>query len=374
MIILSGLVLAVKPDISISTTALYPRVGMLDADEATFWCSVLTYRQSFGSRLSLESQIEIGSETGSLPNPFRVYNLTAGFDLGKINLELGRIATWNSFISGRVDGAKFNYSLGKLGSLEVLGGFKAVSDFSDTAFVDKQLYLVSWSQGRLGNNRTVIFWTENDGAETNSYAGGSLTRPLPSDIKLYSNLAWSLTDSKAYQARVRLSKAFRQHTISAGFRQKRYLQADPYPWINRSITAAPIVTLGVTSRVGTRLIWWNQFVHRFSESNINYFRSTAAVGPYSLSFVGGYQDKQTLFGVSAGLRKPVSRVVTAGGSFSINARTYDDLIEPQKSIGLYGWTEWQPAPLMAIRIFGRFLRNPYYNYDTRGGVVINVAL
>lgn len=362
-----------EPSVNLATTIATPRVGMLQSDESTYWATTVNYDQRFGQKFRLESQFELGSETDLLPNPFRVYNLAANFELSKLNIRLGRLTHWSNLAIGRVDGIDIKYSLGKIGTLNFFGGFNAVTDFSDTAFTDKQMFLFSWGRGIIGKNQTVSFWSFNDGAETHTFTGLSIAQPL-AGFKINGAMAWSLSAGQLYHGRLRISRILGKHVVAVGFRQRRYLVANPYPWVDATTLSTPQTSVGVKSRLAKDLQWWNQLNYRSGENGSIYLRSTALWKIYSLSLVYGSYGNNTLTGVNLGLNTKLPGGLIAGGSVSLNAVDYDDLIEPQNSLGAYGWLGWKPAGKLSGRLFVRYHKNPYYKYDVRGGMVLNVAI
>ncbi|NQU27660.1 MAG: hypothetical protein HQ528_05175 [Candidatus Marinimicrobia bacterium] len=374
IVISSTQIFGSRPTVHLSTTALTPRVSMLEEDESTYWNSVLTYSQNFGSRLALESQFEVGSETGSLANPFRVYNLAARLNLGAHKVRLGRLAHWSSLSFGRVDGLDYTLKTTKAGSFKFIGGFNAVTDFSDTSFTDNTFILTGWSAGSMGNNLDLAYWLENDSEQSNSYVGVSGTKKLFMSIRLNGRLAWSISEGQVYHSRLRLSKSINKHTISIGFRQKRFLTGNPYPWVDDKVFSAPVFNLGLTSRLYQNLIWMNQLNYRLAEENIFYLHSSVTMKDISLALLVSSQGDERILGANIGAQKMLTKSLTLGGNVSANSVSYGDIIEPQKSTGLYYWLNWKPGATVSMRFFGRYYQNPYYKSDGRGGLVINVAL
>lgn len=371
---LTGILFGSKPVVNISATAVTPRFGMLEYEESTYWNSVVNYAQHFGRRFSVESQFEYGSETGSLPNPFRVYNLTTKLDLGRHALRIGRIAHWSRLSNARVDGVDYTLSTSKFGALRFLGGFNAVTDFSDTSFTDKIFILTSWSTGRIGNNADLAYWMEMDGEETNSYIGGSTSKKIFLDIRFTSTLAWSISTGQIYHGKIKLAKRFGKNVLTLGLRQKRFLIGEPYHWVDTSYNPSPVVNLGLTTRVGQDLIVWNQFNHRLNEDGVSYLRSTVLFDVYSITTIISTQGDKTLLGTSIGAKHSLTKNLNAGGSLALNTLSYGDIIEPAYSVGGYWWIAWQPADKISMRFFTRYYKSPYFKYDGRGGLVINVAI
>ncbi|MBC8400038.1 MAG: hypothetical protein H8E14_00970 [Candidatus Marinimicrobia bacterium] len=363
-----------QPQINLSTTYVTPRTSLLQYSESTYWNSVVNYSQQLGNRLSVESQFEYGSETGSLPNPFRIYNLTAKLDFGRHQMRLGRIAHWSALTFGRVDGLDYTLSTQNFGSLRLLGGFDAVTDFSDTSFTDKIFILGSWSAGRVGNNVDFSYWMELDGEETNSFIGVSTSKKLFFDIRFTGRLAWSITAEQVYHNKFKLAKRIGNNVLTVGLRQKRYLSDNPYPWVADGINPSPVLNFGVTSRFGRNLVLWNQLNHRLNEEGVSYFRSSALFNKYTITATFSSQGDKTLFGTSIGAKKAVTKNLDFSGSLSLNMLTYGDIVEPSNSIGGYWALCWQPSDKISIRIFTRYFKNPYFKYDSRGGLVINVVL
>ena len=374
IVISSTQIFGSRPTVHLSTTALMPRVSMLEEDETTYWNSVLTYSQDFGKALSLQTQMEVGSETGSLPNPFRVYNMTAQLNLGAHKIRLGRLAHWSSLAFGRVDGLDYTLKTKKAGSFKFIGGFNAVTDFSDTLFTDNTFILAGWGAGSMGNNLDLAYWLENDADQSTSYFGVSGTKKLFMSIRFNGRLAWSISEGQIYHSRLRLSKSINKHTISIGFRQKRFLTGNPYSWVDDKIVSAPVFNLGLTSRLLQNLIWLNQLNYRLAEENIFYLHSSVALKDISLALLMSSQGEESIVGVNLGAQKALTKALTLGGNVSANSVSYGDIIEPQKSTGLYYWLDWKPGATISMRFFGRYYQNPYYKSDGRGGLVINVAL
>lgn len=360
-------------DMSITTTTLTPRVSMLQAEEEFFWNSVLHYSQKFGKSFSFRTQMEFGSETASLPNPYRIYDLTIQYQLKNHTVALGRLTHWSNLVLAHVDGFKYQLDTKKLGSVIAFGGFDAVIDFSDTAFTDNKFFLLGWAKGQPGKAINFSFWNENHGEESSSFFGGGFRYRLPLDIRSSASLAFALADKQIYRTNLRLSKSLGKHTVSTGIRQRRYLTAEPYPWTDDKYSSPPQLHLGVNSRLGTRFFWFNQLNQRLGKA-VTYLRSSANYANYSLTLLLGKNGDQTITGLNLGARGKLASAISYGSSVGINSIGYSDIIEPVNSLGLYGYMTWNPADLISLRLFARYYQNPYYEYDLRGGMVLNVAL
>ena len=102
-----------KPNISISSSALYPRLSMMDTEEQTHWRSIFSYDQKFGNKVGIDGLFEYGSENNHFQNPFRVHHLTADLNFLGNEFSIGRIAIWNALQNARVDGAQLNIKTNK---------------------------------------------------------------------------------------------------------------------------------------------------------------------------------------------------------------------------------------------------------------------
>ena len=104
-----------KPKILFSSSAVYPRLSMMDAEENVHWRSLFSYDQGFGKAVAIDALFEYGSENDYFQNPFRVHHLTADINLWDHQLSIGRIAIWNALQNARIDGAKLDIKTNKFG-------------------------------------------------------------------------------------------------------------------------------------------------------------------------------------------------------------------------------------------------------------------
>ena len=72
---------ASKPNFKISSSALYPRLNMVDTEEQIHWRSLLSYDQKFGSKFNIDGLFEFGSENNHFKDPFRVHHFTVDLKL-----------------------------------------------------------------------------------------------------------------------------------------------------------------------------------------------------------------------------------------------------------------------------------------------------
>ena len=57
-----------KPKIHFSSSAVYPRLSMIDSEENLHWRSLLSYDQSFGKNIDVDALFEYGSENDHFQN------------------------------------------------------------------------------------------------------------------------------------------------------------------------------------------------------------------------------------------------------------------------------------------------------------------
>ena len=361
-----------KPNIKISSSALYPRLSMLDTDENMHWRSLLSYDQKFGSKLGIQGLFEYGSENDHFQNPFRVHHLIADLNLWNHQLVLGRIAIWNALQNARVDGAKLNINTNKFGTISLVGGLKAVTDFSDTLFTDNTYVMASWSKGRIGRNLAVSFWMKGDVDETHPFTGLDFTTSK-FGVRISNALSFDIGEAKLNYARIRLSKKLGNHTIGLGFRQKRFEHFSYFEVLSDKISIAPTITFDVNSLMSEKLLWRNQLSYRLAEEGKAFIVSSINYKKVQASFLGGLEGDNKLFGLILGASHRLSGPLSFGGSVALNALDYGDFADLKSSSGAYGWVGWQPKDFIMLKLYGRFSTNPYFKQDGRGGIIINVA-
>ena len=361
-----------KPNIKISSSALYPRLSMMDTEEQTHWRSLLSYDQKFGSKLGVNGLFEYGSENDHYRNPFRIHNLTADLNLWNHQLIIGRIAIWNALQNARVDGAKLDINTKKLGTLSLVGGLKAVTDFSDTLFADNTYFMVSWSKGRIGKNVAVSFWMNGDVDEIKPFAGLYFNTSR-FGIRISHAIAFDISETKLNYARIRISKRFGEHTVGLGFRQKRFEYYEYFESLSDKISITPTITFDVNSLISPRMLWRNQLSYRFAEEGKSFLVSSINYKKIQASLLGGLEGDNKMFGLILGATHRLSGPFSFGGSVALNALDYGDFADLRQSTGAYGWVGWQPKDFIMLKLFGRFSSNPYFEQDGRGGIIINVA-
>jgi hypothetical protein len=361
-----------KPNISISSSAMSPRLSLMDTEEQVHWRSLLSYDQKFGSKLGIDGLFEYGSENDHFRNPFRVHHLTAELNLGKHEFSIGRIAIWNALQNARVDGAKLNINTKKLGSLSLVGGLKAVTDFSDTLFTDNTYFMASWSKGRIGKNVVVSFWMKGDADDIHPFTG-LYFNTKKFGVRISNALAFDIGETKLNYGRIRISKKFGDHIVGLGFRQKRFEYFDQFETLSDNIGIAPTITFDVNSLMSEKFLWRNQLSYRVAEEGKGFIVSSVNFKKVQASFLGGLEGDNKMFGLILGATHRPSGPLSFGGSVAFNALDYGDFADLKSSSGAYGWVGWQPKDFIMLKLYGRFSTNSYFEQDGRGGVIINVA-
>ena len=367
-------VFGAKPKINFSSSALYPRLSMLDTDENMHWRSLLSYDQKFGNKLEIDALFEYGSENDHFQNPFRVHHLTADLSLGNHEFSIGRIAIWNALQNARVDGAQLNINTKKLGNLSLVGGLKAVTDFSDTLFTDNTYFMASWSKGRIGKNLALSFWMKGDADDINPYTGLQFNISK-FGIRFSNVLSFDIGEGVLDYAKIRASKRFGDHIVGLGFRQKRF---DAYKYFEifpnkDEVKIAPTITVDVNSLLSPKLLMRNQLAYRLGDEGKTFLISSINFKHISASLLAGTERDQLMYGLVLGASHRLSGPLSFGGSVSYNALDYGDFADLQRSTGAYGWVGWQPKDFIMLKLFGRFSNNSYFKQDGRGGIIINVA-
>jgi|GEM_PF-3599522 len=362
-----------KPTVKISSSALYPRLSMLDTDEEWQYRNLLSYDQQFGENLSVNTFVEYGSENNHFRNPFRVHHLTVDLKIKEHNFSVGRHAIWNALQNARVDGAKLDVNTKKFGSLSIVSGFKAVPDFSDTSFTDNTYFMTTWSKGRIGQNLALSFWVKGDDSNTNSFTGLQFnTKKF--DIRISNAIAVDINESKLNYAKIRLFKKFGKHTAGIGFRQKRFELYDYFESVNETGHIAPTISFNMNSLLSPVLFWRNQLSYRLGAESKTFLVSSMNYKKLALSLLGGIEHESIMYGLILGASHKLTEMFSMGGSVAFNASDYGDFADLRSSTGTYGWFGWQLNKHTNVKLFGRFLNNSYFKEDGRGGIVINVAL
>lgn len=361
-----------KPNISISSSAMSPRLSMMDTEEQIHWRSILSYDQKFGSKFGIDGLFEYGSENDHFRDPFRIHHLTADLNLGKHEISIGRIAIWNALQNARVDGAQLNINTEKSGTINLVGGFKAIVNFSDSLFTDNTYFMASWSKGRIGKNMSLSFWMKGDTEDVHPFTG-LYFNTSKFGIRISNALAFNIGETKLNYARIRISKKFGDHTVGFGFRQKRFEYFDQFETLSDKIAISPTITFDVNSLISEKFLWRNQLSYRLAEEGKSFIVSSVNYKKIQASFLGGLEGDNKMFGLILGATHRPNSPLSFGGSVALNALDYGDFADLKSSSGIYGWVGWQPKDFIMLKLYGRYSTNSYFEQDGRGGVIINVA-
>ncbi len=390
LLIITAALYAGKPDIFLSTSAVTPRIGMVEQEEQLHWRTLLGYNQQFGF-LTINSLAEYGTENNHFRNPFRLHTFNIGIHVGKSSLKVGRIAQWNAVNQGRIDGAELTVSAGRFGLFNILGGIEAVTDFSDTTiatFRDGQFYpnidgpedlleqlhiYGSWSKKKTHSSTALYGWIEGLDEDAEVFVGtGVHTRIF--GIRFSHTIVMNLNDSELTYARIRAGYKIGKNQLALNFRQKKYAGYQSWAWMDEPARIAPVTSLDVMTPLSKKIILWNQVGFRFSKNGNMFLRSTLKYDITQVSFLAGKVGETTMFGAIAGIQNRLKGALSYGGSLSFNAVDYGEIAELQNATGLYGWVGWSPVKLISIRVFGRMAMNPWFDTDGRGGVSIHATL
>lgn len=361
-----------KPNIKISSSALYPRLSMTDTEEQTYWRSIISYDQKLSNKIEIDGLFEYGSENDHFKNPLRVHHFTAKLKLSKHEFSIGRIAIWNALQNARVDGVQLNINTDKSGTISLVGGFKAIVNFSDSLFTDNTYFMASWSKGRIGKNFSLSFWMKGDSEDIHPFTG-LYFNTSKFGIRISNAIAFDIGESKLNYARIRFSKRFGDHTVGIGFRQKRFEYYSYFETLSDEISIAPTITFDVNSLMSEKFLWRNQLSYRLAEEGKSFLVSSINYKKVQASFLGGLEGDNKMYGLILGATQRLSGPFSFGGSVAFNALDYGDFADLKQSSGAYGWVGWQPKDFIMLKLFGRFSSNPYFEQDGRGGIIINVA-
>jgi hypothetical protein len=345
---------------------------ILETEDQLHWRSLLSYDQDFGENISVDALFEYGSENERFQNPFRVHHLTADLKLKNHQISIGRIPIWNALQHVRVDGGLLDIKTKNFGTLTLIGGLKAVTDFSDTLFAENTYVMAEWSKGRIGNNFAVSFWGKGDTEDFDPYTGIQFnTRKF--GVRFSYALAIDISEEKFNYQRLRISKKFRDHTVGLGFRQKRFELWEEFVELKNAIGISPTFTVDVNSIMSEKMLWRNQLSYRVGENGKTFIVSSMNFKKLFASMLGGFEGDNMEYGVILGASHELDGPLSFGGSVSLNAIDFGDFTDLESSTGAYGWIGWQPKDFIMLKLFGRFSNNSYFKQDGRGGIIINVA-
>ncbi|RMF09983.1 MAG: hypothetical protein D6762_02445 [Candidatus Neomarinimicrobiota bacterium] len=360
------------PSIQVYTTVLTPRLHLVETETTTAWRNLVVIRQPVGSRGEWFTSLEYGSENPYWQNAFRVHQLYWQQRSGAVKIRLGRLAQWDALQNLRIDGGELILSTRKWGSVRLLAGVKAVTDFSDTAFQDLPEWSLTWSKGNWGRNLEVSTWQKSFGHESRTFTGLSFHGRV---------LGWrwaqavsvDLTGSRLHHLRTRVSRRIGNRDIAFGFRQKRSVGGEVWSWVRDPIRSAPTVFLGC-GRERDQARIWQEVSYRFQHDVTWSWTGTVAWRSLQLSLVAGRRDLSRLVGTSLGYHRSLGKHLSSELTASWHAFAYGHLTAPSPSSLVREQLRWSVAPGIALVIFGQWAQNPYYISDGRGGVTLHVAL
>ncbi|NOZ74763.1 MAG: hypothetical protein GXO90_05215 [FCB group bacterium] len=361
-----------RPSIHLSSTLVTPRLHLTETEETTAWRNLLVIRQPVGSRSEIFTSLEYGSENPYWQNSFRVHQAYWRQRVGKSQLKLGRLTQWNALRNLRIDGGEIVIRTEKAGSLKLLAGVKAVTDFSDTTFMDYPEWSLSWAKGGWGRSLELSAWSEYLGTARRTFTG------ITYQWKVFGwrygqAVSFDLTEKQIHHFRARFSRTIGVRQWAFGFRQKRYVSGEIYPWIKESLRIAPTVFADVRrQRNGMQV--WNQITYRIQSEFSLVWTGTLERDGLSVSVLAGKRDKSTLTGATLGYQKTIGNSLTAEMTAAYHTFNYGAIAGPSPSSSLRGQIRWSAGPGFQVIFFGQWAQNPIYSVDGRGGVTIHVAL
>ena len=180
-------------------------------------------------------------------------------------------------------------------------------------------------------------------------------------------------EKQIHHFRARFSKPIGMRQWAFGFRQKRYVSGEIYPWIEESLRIAPTVFADVRRRRSGMQVW-NQITYRIqSEFSLVWTGSLEKDG-LRASILAGKRDKSTLMGTTLGYQQSIGRNLTAEMTAAYHSFRYGEIAAPSPSSSLRGQIQWSLNPGFQVIVFGQWAQNPIYSVDGRGGITIHVAL
>ncbi|MFQ6613798.1 MAG: hypothetical protein ACE5D1_03045 [Fidelibacterota bacterium] len=367
----SGL-FGIRPSVNLSSTLVTPRLHLTETEETTAWRNLLIVRQPIGDHNEVFTSLEYGSENPYWQNSFRIHQAYWRFRGEKIHLKLGRLTQWNSLRNLRVDGGEIVWRSKKAGNLKLLAGVRAVTDFSDTTFADYPEWSLSWAKGSWGRSLELSAWSEYLGTARRTFTGLTYQWKIVG-WRYGQALSFDLTAKHIHHFRARFSRMIGSRQWAFGFRQKRYVSGETYPWVEETMRIAPTVFVDCRRRHGGFQVW-NQVTYRLQRDVSLYWTGTLEKEGLSISVLAGKRDQSTLLGGTVGYRKSLGENLMADITASTHSFRYGDLAGPSPSSSVRGQIRWAVTPGVQILLFGQWAQNPIYSVDGRGGVTIHVAL
>ena len=354
-----------KPEIRVSYSAVSPQMYFIENelssdwqlfDNSLHWRTMVDYSQNFGHGLEVESLVEYGSENNHFEHPFRVHSAIGKFHHNNHKLKFGRFTHWSPLLKKRIDGAQYkNHS--KFGDISLLGGVVP----SHIEGIDGEtLFGLFWKKS---NFPKLGFWSTDA-----NYGGFSWNKTLFKKLRIASVFAWNFTESTINNARLLASYKLGNHRVQIQFRQ---FQIDPnfYPWVEKSVTTDPLLSVGVHSKFCFPILLSYRFGYRFTYETNWFYQTTMRWKMMQISANVQNAQSRTHSGGNIALTHKMNDF-SFGGSLGCNQLTYLDL-EPNNSLGFYGWTEYRIHNKTAVKLFMRMSQNPYYSQNITGGLNVN---
>lgn len=370
-----------SPDIQFSASTSFPRISFLDENESLQWRANLSYQQSIGRYASISSLFEYGTATHQQLNPFRLHSFITEFKTDYFRFQLGRIPYWSPALLTRIDGLSLSVSHKTFGTIDLLGGFRSVIDFSDTTYVSEAFFsediyqeklqgVLSWSKGSWGKNLSLFSWINSEKDSLQIFSGLNGHTSILA-INLHGTFVWDQNNSRAHYLRLRLSKNTKLGRVFLGYREKKYSGIESWSWVSQSLTLPSTATFGLQSNFNSNYTILNQLSIRFSDTSNLYFHTTINSQRFSGTFLFGNYEESSQFGGSIGSKFALNTKVDLGGSISLNLLSDGDIVEPMTSSSLYTWLNWSLTKTIKLRFFSQFYSNPYFKIDYREGVSIH---
>lgn len=377
----SNLLVIAQSNLTVTTSFLTPHLRTFDS-QGTYWQTLVTFDRS-GPRAGLHAALDFGSETERYNNSFRIYELNFHLQAGLNTLAIGRLIHWSTLTPARIDGMEAVLKTSRFGVLKILGGFKAVDDFSDTSFVqpeffedkkflDKTFFLTSWSKGGLGRNLNISFWGDGDNGTMIPFAGIASSFSLIG-VHINETLVMDLDQNRIHYSRVRFHKSLGNHRLGMAYRQGRYGGLAPWPWM-KDLKISPTYVLDWTWKIPGRFQWVNRLNIRPGGTATVYLNSGIRYRRINISVLGGSKGDAWIAGGSVGFVQRSGGPLSYGGDLSVNLLDYEGLVELQNTSSIYGWIDWGIIEKLKLRLFIRYQTNPYYKKDGRMGMVVYVKV
>ncbi len=372
---LAGVTLIVaKPAVSISASAVTPRMHMWSEEDQLHWLTLVNYNQNLGKKLQVRSSFEVGSEHEYLENPFRIYLLDARLNLKSHTLGIGRQTYWSGLTQLRFDGIKLDFQSKKIGSITMATGYDAVIDFSDTTWLDYPVTLLTWGKTMGTKKLGTVYWQEYFDQDVHTFTGFQFSERMD-HLGILGQFAYDLTEDRVHTYKIDISHRNGSTVMRAGIRQKRFMVKQVYHWAADPVSLPATFYTTYQTLLSNDKIFWNQLAYRMGTSGTLYMQSTVMMKKIGVTGLLGSRNENLLIGGQLRYTSSLSSSIKWGSQLELNAITMgDDIVEPIQSTGFYSWIGWSPSNTISCRLFYRFISNPYYSVDGRGGVTVYVAL